>query len=82
MEKFQIILRNNQDTGNINYRKLLKQNGIIVFPKDDTDGLSIFIKTYPVNNIILKRRFNWILLILKCSEPINIPHYQNHKIRP
>lgn len=82
MERFQIILTNNNDTGNINYRKLLKQNGIIVFPKDDMDGLSIFIKTYPVNINILKRRYNWILFILKCSEPIDVPHRQNHEIRP
>jgi len=70
---FQIILKNDQKTGLIDYRRILSKEKLKLIPRKDSDGLNIFIMTNIETTYILKNKFNWILDILKCSKPIKIP---------
>lgn len=70
---FQIILKNDQKTGLIDYRHILSKEKLKLIPRKDSDGLNIFIMTNIETTYILKNKFNWILDILKCSKPIKIP---------
>lgn len=70
MKSYQILLKNNEKTGSLNYRKILKLKKINVLPKQGTDGLSIFITANEEQLKILK--YDWILAILSRSEPIDI----------
>lgn len=73
MKSYQIILRNNEKTGLINYRSYLEKEEMDIYPKTDTDGLSIFISCKDDMVVkILKIKYKWILTIIPVSKPIFI----------
>lgn len=72
MNKYQILLKNNEETGSIDYREILKSQNVFMYPRTDTDGLSIFINCEEDKKNRLQKRYRWILSILKCSSPILI----------
>ena len=78
MNKYQVLIKNNKDTGSLNYRQILAKFVKLV-PKKDTDGLSIFIICDSETNNRLKRKHEWILDILLCTPSINIPKKERKK---
>lgn len=79
MSKFQILIKNNENTGSIDYRQVLVRENIKLLPKSGTDGLSIFIIADLSTTYLLKDKYEWILDILKCSNSVKIPYVNKCK---
>ncbi len=79
MNIYQVLIRNNKNTGLLDYRKILNDENINLISKTPTDGLCIYIICNNKVIYYLKSKYCWILDILLCSKPIDIPDKQQRK---